>query len=212
MTDVRLFDLNLLTDFEAMLLERSVTRAAARRGVGQPAMSYALKRLRDAFDDELFVRVGAGMEPTARALDLAEPIARVLSDIRTDVLTQRPFNSAVEQRTFRIAASDYAEVAVIGGLLPKLRAEAPGVQLILRTVPRDRIATELEAGTVDMAIGFFPGVAGAITSVRLYAETFVCLFDEAACGVSAPVTLDQFAELPHLLMSLRGETSGAFHG
>ena len=94
MTDLRLFDLNLLAAFDALMAERSVTWAASRIGIGQPAMSHALSRLRQLFGDELFVRTSGTMQPTTRAIDLAAPIARVLVDIRKDVLADRDFKPA----------------------------------------------------------------------------------------------------------------------
>src|SRR5215831_17357325 len=94
MTDLRSFDLNLLVAFDALIAERNVTRAASRVGVGQPAMSHALSRLRQLFGDELFVRTGGTMQPTTRALELAASVARVLADIRQDILADRAFAPA----------------------------------------------------------------------------------------------------------------------
>ncbi|WP_426435778.1 LysR family transcriptional regulator [Bradyrhizobium genosp. P] len=208
MTDLRRFDLNLLLVFEALMRERSVTNAAAQLGVGQPAMSYSLSQLRAQLSDELFVRVGSGMQPTPRALELAEPIARILADIRSSVLSQRVFDPEVENRTFRIAASDQTQTVLIPELLTDLRTGAPGIQLVFRTVDRDGVGALLESGMIDVAIGNFGEPTAMQRSELLFREELVCLFDPAACGKTSPLSLDDYCELPHLIMSLRGEPSG----
>jgi DNA-binding transcriptional LysR family regulator len=123
MTDLRLFDLNLLIVFDALMAERNVTRAAQRIGIGQPAMSYSLARLRELFGDDLFIRTTGAMQPTNRAFELSEPIARILADIREEVLTDREFRPEVAEPVFRVGATDYAEVAVLPEVLATARAE-----------------------------------------------------------------------------------------
>jgi LysR family transcriptional activator of mexEF-oprN operon len=208
MTDIRRFDLNLLLAFEALMRERSVTNAAVQLGVGQPAMSYSLSQLRAQLDDELFVRVGSGMQPTPRALELAEPIARILADIRSSVLSRRAFDPAVENRIFRIGASDQVQTALIPQLLSVLRSFAPKTQLVFRTVDRDNVGAFLESGAIDVAVGNYDQPTTMQRREVLYREDLVCLFDAAACGMRPPLTLDDYCQLPHLMMSLRGEPSG----
>lgn len=99
MTDLRLFDLNLLIAFDALMEERNVTRASRRLGIGQPAMSYALARLRELFGDDLFIRTATSMQPTTRALELSGPIARIISDIRESVLADRAFRPDVTEKS-----------------------------------------------------------------------------------------------------------------
>jgi LysR family transcriptional activator of mexEF-oprN operon len=208
MTDVRRFDLNLLLAFEALMRERSVTNAAVQLGVGQPAMSYSLSQLRSQLGDELFVRVGAGMQPTPRALELAGPIARILADIRSSVLSQRKFDPATEQRVFRIGASDQVQTTLIPQLLTDLRSTAPNTQLVFRTVDRDSVGALLETGMIDVAVGNHEAPMAAQRYELLYREDLVCLFDATACGMSPPLSLDDYCRLPHLMMSLRGELAG----
>jgi LysR family transcriptional regulator, mexEF-oprN operon transcriptional activator len=208
MTDLRLFDLNLLVAFDALVAERSVTRAARRVGIGQPAMSHALSRLRELFGDPLFVRTTDKMRPTTRALELAAPIARVLADIRESVLADRAFAPDRAEMTFRVGASDHSEIAVLPTVLSAVRSLAPKVRIAVSTVDRDRLDTMLESGAVDLAIGYFPDPPNARTSEVLFREEFVCLFDAKACGASSPLKLKTYLELPHIIMSLRGQLSG----
>src|SRR3981081_4579566 len=128
MTDLRLFDLNLLVAFDALMAERNVTRAAHRVGIGQPAMSYSLARLRELFGEDLFIRTSGVIQPTNRAFKLWEPIARILADIREEVLTDRVFRPEVAETVFRVGATDYAEVAVLPAVLATLRSLAPNAR------------------------------------------------------------------------------------
>jgi LysR family transcriptional activator of mexEF-oprN operon len=208
MTDLRLFDLNLLVAFDALMAEGSVSRAARRVGIGQPAMSHALSRLRELFGDRLFVRTADRMQPTTRALELAAPIARILADIRESVLADRAFAPDRAEMTFRVAASDQNELAVLRTVLATLRSSAPKVRIAVSTVGRDRLDAMLESGAVDLAIGYFPDPPDARTSEVLFREEFVCLFDAKACRASSPLKLKTYLELPHIIMSLRGQLSG----
>jgi DNA-binding transcriptional LysR family regulator len=208
MTDLRLFDLNLLVAFEALIAERNVTRAAQRIGLGQPAMSHALSRLRELFADDLFVRTPGSMKPTTRALELAPSIARVLVDIRESVLAGRAFNPAETEMTFRIGAADHREVGLMPKLLSAFCAEAPKARLVVHQVDEHNVTTMLETGAIDVAIGHFPEAGGSVKADFLFHEDFVCVFDAKACNVTAPITLEQYLALPHIVMSLTGELSG----
>jgi DNA-binding transcriptional LysR family regulator len=208
MTDLRLFDLNLLVAFDALMAERNVTRAAHRVGIGQPAMSYSLARLRELFGEDLFIRTSGVMQPTNRAFKLWEPIARILADIREEVLTDRVFRPEAAETVFRIGATDYAEVAVLPAVLATLGSLAPNARMAISLVDRERVATMLESGALDLAIAYFPDPDGAQKKELLFNEEFVCVFDAKACGIVAPIKLKAYIELPHLLMSLRGDMSG----
>lgn len=208
MADLRLFDLNLLVAFDAMMAERSVTRAARRIGIGQPAMSHALSRLRDLFGDPLFVRTTGTMRPTTRALELAAPVARILTDVRERVLADRAFSPDRAEITFRIGASDHIELAVLPAVLAAVRSIAPQVRIVVSPVNRDRVGEMLEGGAIDLAIGYFPETSSTRGSEVLFREDFVCLFDAKACKASTPLKLKAYLELPHIIMTLRGELSG----
>src|SRR5215470_17518221 len=124
-------DLNLLVAFDALLTERSVTRAAARVGLRQSAMSHNLARLRALFGDELLIRGPDGMRPTPRALALIEPVRIALAQITALVSPSQTFDARTTERTFRIGLPDGAEVLLGPALLSYLRESAPGIRLRL---------------------------------------------------------------------------------
>lgn len=202
-------DLNLLVAFDALLTERSVTRAAARIGLGQSAMSHNLGRLRALFGDELLTRSADGMRPTPRALALADPVRVTLAQIQAAVLQREDFDPATAERTFRIGLADSIEVAIIPGLMARLRREAPWVSLRLRSIARDSILEELDGGKLDLGIGVFDH--GQIHHKRraLYKETFLCLFNPALLDFRQPVSLDDYLSVPHVLTSLSDDAHGA---
>jgi LysR family transcriptional regulator, mexEF-oprN operon transcriptional activator len=208
MTDLRMFDLNLLVAFDALMAERNVTRAARRVGVGQPAMSYSLTRLRELFGDELFVRTAGTMQPTTRALGLAAPVGRVIADIRQSVLANRTFKPDQAELTFQVGATDHSELAILPGVLTVLRSSAPKVRLAVKPIDRDRLPAMLESGAIDLAVCYFPAPPGPHQSEVLFHEDFVCLFDPRACRATAPLKLKTYLELPHIIVSLRGELTG----
>lgn len=208
MIDSAGFDLNLLLAFDVLMKERSVTRAAAQLKVGQPAMSHALSRLRERLGDPLFVRDGGAMVPTPRALELAEPIARALSEIRTNVLPAGSFEPKHAERVFRLAMSDNIAVTVLPELLSDLERTAPRVKLTTGAVPADEIESALVDASIDLAIGYFPRIATPFRSEILFREELVCLFDSKACRISGRIKLSDYVAIPHLLVSLVGDLEG----
>ncbi len=206
--NLRRFDLNLLVAFDILVAERSVTAAARRMGIGQPAMSNALSRLRDMFNDPLLIRTSSGLQPTGRALDLVEPVSRILAELREEVFSTRAFDPGTDKRTFRIGLSDQAEAAIMQDVLQAVRRDAPGVRVVARSVEMRFGAELLTTSAIDLAVGYFPEVEAGLEAVTLYHETFVCLYDAQACGIKPPLSLDDYTALPHILVSLRGEPFG----
>ena len=159
--DIRSVDLNLLVLFDAMARLRSVSRAAEAIGLSQPATSAALARLRAVFDDALFLRAGAQMEPTPRAQALAPVVQRVVQAIQSEILQPAGFDPARAERSFTLLTPDIGEVAFLPGVLRRLRQEAPQVKLVALSMPRSAAAQALEAGEAELAVGFFPDLQGA---------------------------------------------------
>jgi DNA-binding transcriptional LysR family regulator len=205
---LRRFDLNLLVAFDILIAERNVTAAARRMGIGQPAMSNALARLREMFGDPLLVRTSSGLQPTGRALDLVAPVSRILAELREEVFSTRGFDPGTDKRTFRIGLSDQAEAAIMRDVLQTIRRDAPGVRVVVRSVEMRFGAELLATSAIDLAVGYFPDADSSLETAALYHETFVCLFDTRACGVAPPLSLDEYTALPHILVSLRGEPFG----
>ena len=205
---LRRFDLNLLVAFDILIAERSVTAAARRMGIGQPAMSNALARLRDMFGDPLLIRAANGLQPTSRALDLVSPVSRILAELREEIFNSRAFDPATDRRSFRIGLSDQAEASIMQDVLRTVRRDASHVRVIARSVEMQLAAELLSTGAIDLAIGYFPEVEADLQVATLYHETFVCLFDARAAGMTPPLSLDDYTALPHVLVSLRGEPFG----
>ncbi len=207
--DLHGIDLNLLVAFDALIAERSVTRAGIRIGRTQPAMSAALSRLRALLNDELFVRGPDGLHPTMRALELAEPISRALTDIQRTLEFRQVFDPAQSTATFAIGLAEHPAHLILPRLVARLRQDAPGVILQIRSfVHRDDAVTLLDDGEADVTIGVPPTPAGRILSQALFAERFVCVVRNGHPQADQPMTLDTFLELSHLLVSPENDNFG----
>lgn len=208
--DLHGIDLNLLVAFDALMAERSVTRAGARIGRTQPAMSAALSRLRALLEDELFVRTASGLQPTPRALDLAEPLGRALAEIGRTLAFTQAFDPASSAMAFNLGLSEHPTFVVLPRLLEHLRDVAPGVTLRIRSfTARDDAVTLLDAGAFDIAVGVPPTQApGRILTRPLFEERFVCIVRCGHPAAEAPLTLQSFLALSHLLVSPEGERFG----
>lgn len=206
-------NLNLLVAFEALIEERSVSRAAARVGLSQPALSNALGRLRDTFSDPLFIRTAHGMTATARALELAGPVRGGLSQLR-GALAERPrFDPAVSTRSFRLAMTDYAELLLLGPLVRRIQRKAPEVQILIRRLDRIFIApeAELRSGAFDAAVGFFPeanALEPGTYSQDLFVEENVCMARKGHPLLRKRLTLRQFAAASHVAVFYRADSRG----
>lgn len=132
-------DLNLLKTLDALLDERSVTRAAQRLALTQPAVSGMLTRLRECFDDPLFVRNRHAITPTLRALELAVPVEQILAEV-SQLLQPQIFDAASAQMSLRIAATDYALSAVVVPFITELRQQAPGIRVSVQPVINEQLA------------------------------------------------------------------------
>ena len=164
-------DLNLLTVFDTLYDQRSVTRAASRLGLTQSAVSHALRRLREAIDDPLFVRAGRVLRPTARADTMASDVRAGLAQLH-QALAPAAFDPGSAERTFTLGAGSYFCRLVIPGLLAVARQVAPGVAI--RVVPfADDLLAALDARLVDVAFGVFEQVPGRLVAQRLFAEELV---------------------------------------
>lgn len=206
--DLTRIDLNLLVALDALLSERGVTRAAARIGIGQSAMSSSLARLRLLFGDELLTRAPEGMRPTPRALALAEPVRTLLRQVQSLVRRDAVFDPRTVTRTFTIGLPDSAEVLLGPRLLAYLRAEAPGISLLLRSIDRIRILQELDADRVDLGIGFFTEGQTHHKRRLLYRDNYLCMFNADLVGITPPISLEDYVRFPHILTSLKETAHG----
>lgn len=207
MADIRTFDLNLLRVLDALLETRSVSRAAERLGVSQPAVSGMLARLRESYGDPLFVRRQHGMLPTPRAEALAAPVRALLAQVAQGLQAER-FEPAAARLTLRIAATDYAQRAVLLPFLAHLRREAPGIRLAVRPVAPD-FARALSEGTLDLALVTPEMAPGTLRARRLFDERYVTIARADHPARAALGDLERFCSLEHAIMSHDGT---AFEG
>lgn len=207
--DLHGIDLNLLVAFDALMKERSVTKAGIRIGRTQPAMSAALARLRSLLKDELLVRGPQGLLRTPRALDLAEPLSRALADIQRTLDFTQAFDPATSSATFTIGLSDHPTFALLPQLVAYLSKAAPDATLQVRNFSaRDDAIDLLDAGEADVTVGVPATKTGRILTQPLFEERFVCIVRKDHPATRRTLDLDAFLALPHLLVSPENERFG----
>lgn len=209
MADLRNLDLNLLKTLDALLDERSVTRAAQRLALTQPAVSGMLTRLRECFGDPLFIRNRHGITPTLRALELAIPVKQILAEV-SQLLQPKSFDAASAQMPLRIAATDYALSAVAVPFITALRQQAPGVRVSVQPVVNALLAEQMAQGEVDMALVTPDTTPPELHTRHLFDERYVCLLRTGhPAAETGMLSLDHFCTLDHALVSHSGTQ---FHG
>ena len=215
----RTLDLNLLRVFDEVMAERSLTRAARNLSLTQPAVSNALRRLRDALGDELVRRQGHGVEPTPRALALWPSVREALRQLQ-EAIAPSAFVPQEANNTFILSMADATAAELMGKLARQLQTEAPHVSLrVLPLTTRDPRRL-LDEGTADIALGYFPAVltdltgraqageAMAFEHQRLYAGEYVCVMRQHHPLAQQPLTLDTYCAARHLLVSFSGRPYG----
>lgn len=212
----RTLDLNLLRVFDAVMAEGSLTRAAAALAMTQPAVSHALRRLREAVGEDLFVRVAHGVRPTPRAVLLWPQVRAALGTLR-QALAPGDFDPRRDAVQLRIAMADATAAMLAPGLVRGIDSGGALVNLrVLPLVTRDPRGL-LDAGDADLAVGFFPEVIAAIVSqgqqnhlrhARLYETRYVCAMRRGHPLEKQALTLDAFCDAHHLLVSFSGQPHG----
>jgi DNA-binding transcriptional LysR family regulator len=200
-SDLAAVDLNLLVLFEALLIERSVSRAAQRLGLAQPSVSNALNRLRVMFGDDLFVRTPHEMRPTSRALELSEPIINALQQVRAALKPAEAFDPATATQTFTIAAADNVDFALaLAGA--SLSEAAPNATFDIISLAGSASAySMLDDGSLNIAVGLFRAVPKRFNTVSLYWERYVCVAYNENPELIDELTLEEFVALPHLAVT-----------
>lgn len=215
----RTLDLNLLRVFNEVMTERSLTRAAHKLSLTQPAVSNALRRLRETLGDDLLRRSGQGLAPTPRALAIWPSVQEALRQLQ-ESLVPAEFVAAQANTTFVLTMADATAAELIPGLVEVMDRDAPGISI--RVVPlttRDPRAL-LAAESADFAIGYFPAVLADLTAreqageavayshQRLYQGEYVCVMRRGHPLAKGPLTLDRFCAARHLLVSFSGRPHG----
>ena len=198
------FDLNLLVAFEALLQERSVTRAANRLNVTQSAMSASLKRLRESFQDELLILHGKKMIPTQHALTLAPEVSTTLARLKTLIATGTAFDPATSKRLFRINASDYITTVLLAPLIERLQIAAPGISLSL-SLPSAQSAQRLEAGEIDLLMTPEGFLETDHPRELLFEEKHVVVGASDNPALDGPMSIERFLDCGHISVRISNQ-------
>ncbi len=197
------FDLNLLTVFEAIYSRASVTLAARHLNLSQSAISHALGRLRREFGDQLFVRVGSGLVPTALARSIIEPVRTALRSVELAVVTASDFDPRSSDRTFRIAMRPTTEVRFFSDIVARVTADAPGVQIVSADFRRSELAQALAHGEVDMALDIASEATATLRTAPLRSDRLVVAARHGHPRIHGAVTLEAYLATGHVIASPR---------
>lgn len=203
--DLKDIDLNLLVIFNQILHERRVSTVAVNLGLSQPTVSNALNRLRLQLGDELFLRTSKGMEPTAYAMQLAEPIGYALSSIQETLNQRSRFEPQSSERKFIVGMSDIGEIYFLPKLMEYLATVAPGIALSTIRTTGANLAEEMEAGRIDLAIGWLQHLKTGFFQQRLFTQDHVCMFRRGhALDKETPLSKSEFEAAAHVVVSAAG--------
>ena len=203
-------DLNLLSVLDAMFREGSVTKAAQSLGLTQSAMSHALNRLRAFFEDPLFVKAGSAMVPTRKAEGLRVAVVDVISTVRQQILAGARFEPSRAKRTFTLCMTDMGELVFLPPLLQRFKKEAPGCSIRTLQVPIEQIEALLASGDADLAVGSIRSAPEGLFQQMLFLHPLVTIVSTVNREVGAKLTLKQFEEMPHVVVSLMGRSGESY--
>ncbi len=207
--DLSRIDLNLWVVFHHLLLHKRVSGVARMLGMSQPAVSSALRRLRESLGDELFLRTQAGMEPTAYALQLAEPVALALDGLQQALQVRADFDPARSTRGFTVAMNDVGEMYFLPVLIDALRQSAPGVTLQVVSVAQTSLKDDMAAGRIDLALGLLPQLQAGFFQQILFQQRYVCLMRKShPLAAGSRLGLANFSRAEHV----RVVAAGTGHG
>lgn len=198
--DIRSLDIGMLRTFDALMRERSVSRAAARLFLSQPAVSASLNRLRDVFDDPLFTRTGHGVLPTARAQALAPQVKKVLADIASLLEGEQGFDPATSQRIFRIAGSDHASHLVLPGLARRFAELHSPIRIVWESTGVSPLADRLHKGDLDLGVVARIHPPLEMETQLLYEDRYAFVTRHGHPLAGRPLTLGSFCATPQVFL------------
>jgi DNA-binding transcriptional LysR family regulator len=201
-------DLNLFTVFDAIYTEGSVTRASQKLNLTQPAISHALGRLRQIFNDPLFVRQGHAMVSTPLARNIIEPIRRALRGLEVTLNGLDSFDPGTTAKRFNIALRDVLEATVLPPLMQRVRQRAPLVDIAASQVERRELEGELAAGTLDGAIDVLLPLPSEIMHTRIYQDSTVVVARKGHPAIDGGLDIDTYLKQDHILASSRRRGPG----
>ncbi|NEX62518.1 LysR family transcriptional regulator [Noviherbaspirillum galbum] len=196
-------DLRLLQVFDEIYKTRSVTRAADSLGIGQPAVSIALAKLREHFGDPLFVRIANQMEPTPLARELEQPVRIALSATERVYGHRAVFDPARSERRFCISMTDISQLVLLPKLWAYFRQAAPGVHIDIVPLSEDTPAM-LESGEADLALGFMPQLEAGFYQQSLFRQRYVCMASTDHPRIKATLSLKEFESEEHAVVTSSG--------
>lgn len=196
--NLRKSDLHLLMCFDALAATHSVSRAAQRMGITQPAMSNVLARLRKTYSDPLFVKSRGGVSPTPKALELVEPTRRALDQVARVLAPAGPFDPRTARARLTATATDYIAFVLMPRLVQRLERLAPGIELEIRVSNREMASQWLERGEIDFRIGWVRRPPGDLRFKKLYTDRFVCLVRAGHPAVKQVLSVDDYCNLRHV--------------
>ena len=196
-------DLNLFIVFDAIYTEANLTRAGQIVGITQPAVSNALARLRETFNDPLFVRTAQGMVPTPMAQNIIGPVRNALQQLRISVQESRTFTPAQANKTYRISMTDLTEAVVLPPLFQRLRRLAPNVTIESMLSRRRDTTKELAAGRLDFAVDAPLNTDPQVRHVKLMEDRYVCAMRKGHPLSKDKISLDEYLSLTHIHISSR---------
>jgi LysR family transcriptional regulator, mexEF-oprN operon transcriptional activator len=208
--DLRKIDLNLALVFHVIYEEASVTSAARRLYLTQPAISASLARLRELCGDALFVRQGRNLRATPFADQLAQTLRPALAQLQAGFTERETFDPRVAQGVFRVGMLDDLEISLLPLLARDLRTRAPGIRLSVRSADFHSLTSQLEREELDVALGVFDHVPKLAVRQEILCTSFRTLYDPRVLKLRHPFTMARFLELEHVLVSFRGDFHGLF--
>lgn len=204
-------DLNLLVVFDSMMKTRSVTAVSEALEMSQPNVSRSLKKLREFFNDELFIRAARGMQPTERALALQQPIERMIDIVRSDILDSQQFDLKSSERSFVINMTDLGELSFLPKLLKHCRQVAPKASIECVCLDSQVLLDALRDGKVDLAMGFFPELTAQTIHVQtLVKHPFICLAREGHPLTPSGLTSADYSRADHISLVGDGHAQRRF--
>jgi DNA-binding transcriptional LysR family regulator len=203
-------DLNLVPIFDAIYREKSVGKAAEQLGLSQSNMSHSLRRLRDFFEDPLFIKTGDGMRPTPKAEDLSQTMLEIVKLIQKDLLTASSFDPKKSHRIFNLCMTDMGELVFLPPLISKLRQEAPYCAIRSMQLRPKNIPDALESGEIDLAIGSILAMPEGLFQQQLFTHPFVTIVSTKNKSIGKSMTVEQFFDMEHISVALAEKVDGYY--
>ncbi|MCL1122964.1 LysR family transcriptional regulator [Shewanella surugensis] len=200
MSGINRLELKQLRLLEALLVQKNVSKVAAKMGLTQQAVSEQLKKMRDIFNDELFIRSSYGVIPTVKAEALAEPIQQILSQVEA-LFEQAIFDASKLDQVFTISSSDYAMLVILPDLLSHIALLAPRLKIIVREFESDNLEALMASGAIDLALTFPEFIPNNLLSETLFTERHVCVCASNSTLANKTLSLKQLALLPQIIVS-----------